>query len=296
MTAPREVLQVVDAGPLALVQDLGRPGWAALGVGASGAFDRAAHALAQRLVGGDAHDAGVEALGGGLAVRALRPCLVAVTGAAGPLLRERYGVVTGEARLGPVQLDVGDVLRLGAPTDGLRSYLAVRGGLRHGQVLGSASYDTLARLGPPPLQPGDVLHAGAAGAAYPIVDLAPVRAAEGPLHAIAGPRADWFADDALDVLAAGPWTVSAASDRVGLRLDGPVLRRREPGRELPSEPLVRGALQVPPDGRPVLLGPDHPTSGGYPVVAVVADTFLDRLAQARPGDRLSFTIAHSPCS
>lgn len=293
MTAPREVLEVVDPGPLALVQDLGRPGWAALGVGAAGAFDRAAHRLAQRLVRGDESDAGLELLGGGFAVRALRPCVVAVTGAAGPLVRERFGVRTEEARLGPLQLDTGDLLRLGAPTVGLRAYLAVRGGLRHGQVLGSASYDTLARLGPPPLRAGDVLHAGAAAAAYPVVDHAPVRPDDGPLALVPGPREDWFAEDALAVLCAGPWTVSADSDRVGLRLEGPPLARRQPGRELPSEPMVRGALQVPPDGRPVVLGPDHPTTGGYPVVAVVADISLDRLAQARPGGRLSFGVAYA---
>jgi biotin-dependent carboxylase-like uncharacterized protein len=202
--------------------------------------------------------------------------------------------VTEEARLGPLQLDTGDLLRLGAPTRGLRSYLAVRGGLRHGTVLGSASYDTLARLGPPPLRAGDVLHAGAAAAAYPVVDHAAVRPVDGPLALVPGPRADWFTDDALAVLCAGPWTVSADSDRVGLRLEGPALVRREPGRELPSEPMVRGALQVPPDGRPVVLGPDHPTTGGYPVVGVLADNSWDRLAQARPGDRLSFAVAYAP--
>jgi biotin-dependent carboxylase-like uncharacterized protein len=294
VTAPRAVLEVVDAGPLALVQDLGRPGWAAVGVGGSGAFDRGAHCLAQRLVGGDEHAAGVELLGGGFAVRALAPCVVALTGAEGPLARERHGAASQESRRGPVQLDAGDVLRVGAPARGLRSYLAVRGGLRHGQVLGSASFDTLAGLGPPPLRPGDVLHAGPAGTAYPLVDHAPERHDRGPLCVLAGPRADWFVDGSLEALCRATWTVSVDSDRVGLRLEGPALTRREPGRELPSEPLVRGALQVPPDGRPVVMGPDHPTSGGYPVLGVVADNSWDRLAQARPGDRLSFTLAHAP--
>ena len=294
MTAPREVLEVVEAGPLALVEDLGRPGWAAVGVGASGAFDRGAHRLAQRLVGGDEHAAGLELLGGGFAVRARAPCVVAVTGAEGPLVRERYGAVSEEARRGPVQLDAGDVLRVGAPVRGLRSYLAVRGGLRHGQVLGSASFDTLAGLGPAPLRPGDVLHAGAAGAAYPLVDHAPERRDHGPLALLPGPRADWFADGTLEALCRAEWIVSVESDRVGLRLEGPALTRLEPGRELASEPLVRGALQVPPDGRPVVMGPDHPTTGGYPVTGVVADNSWDRLAQARPGDRLSFTLAHAP--
>jgi biotin-dependent carboxylase-like uncharacterized protein len=296
VSAHRTALEVVDPGPLALVQDLGRAGWASIGVGRSGAFDRAAHALAQRLVGGDEHAAGIELLGGGFAVRALEPCVVAVTGADGPLVRDRFGTVSDVARRGPVHLDAGDVMRVGGPTHGLRSYLAVRGGVRAPKVLGSASYDTLARLGPAPLAAGDVLPVGRAALGFPVVDHAPERPAASPLVLLPGPRADWFTDDALEALGSGPWTVSADSDRVGLRLEGPALQRRDPGRELPSEPLVRGAVQVPPDGRPVVLGPDHPTTGGYPVVAVLADTSSDRLAQARPGDRLSFAVAYSPLS
>jgi allophanate hydrolase subunit 2 len=111
---------------------------------------------------------------------------------------------------------------------------------------------------------------------------------------VAGPRDDWFEEGALDVLVGATWTVTPASDRVGVRLDGPPLVRRDPARELASEPVVTGALQVPPSGRPVVLGPDRPTTGGYPVVAVVVDADLDRLAQARPGDPLSFTLANWP--
>lgn len=293
MTAPRPVLEVVAPGPLALVEDLGRAGWAAVGVGRSGAFDRGAHALAQRLVGNDEHAAGLELLGGGFEARAVEACVVAATGAEGPLQVERGGVVLEVARRGPLQLAAGDLLRVGPPARGLRTSVAVRGGLRPALTLGSASYDTLARLGPPPLSAGDVLTTARSLRRFPDVDHAPDRPSSGPWTLLPGPRLDWFTDDALAVLAEGPWTVSADCDRVGVRLDGPPLRRRDPGRELPSEPLVRGALQVPPDGRPVVLGPDHPTTGGYPVVAVLADDMGDRLAQARPGDRLPFLVDHS---
>ena len=105
-----------------------------------------------------------------------------------------------------------------------------------------------------------------------------------------GPRGDWFDEGALDLLLATAWTVTPQSDRIGVRLDGPALARRAGLGELPSEPVVTGALQVPPDGRPVLLGPDRPTTGGYPVIGVVVDNDLDRAAQLRPGDRVRFRL------
>jgi allophanate hydrolase subunit 2 len=105
---------------------------------------------------------------------------------------------------------------------------------------------------------------------------------------------DWFTLAGVNDLLTSVWTVRADSDRVGIRLDGPALRRRAPDRELPSEPMVTGALQVPPDGRPVILGPDRPSTGGYPVIAVVVDDDLDRLAQLRPGDRLVLATLDTP--
>ena len=126
---------------------------------------------------------------------------------------------------------------------------------------------------------------------HPHVDHAPVRPAEGPLRVLPGPRDDWFVDGALDLLLRASWTVTPQSDRIGVRLDGPALARLAGLGELPSEPVVTGALQVPPDGRPVLLGPDRPTTGGYPVIGVVVDADLDRAAQLRPGDTVRFRLA-----
>ena len=99
-----------------------------------------------------------------------------------------------------------------------------------------------------------------------------------------GPRDDWFTDE--DILVGSDWIVSDRSDRIGMRLSGPRLSHRTPGRQLPSEGCVRGAIQVPPNGLPVILGPDHPVTGGYPVIGVVADQGLDPLAQVRPGQRI----------
>jgi biotin-dependent carboxylase-like uncharacterized protein len=277
-------LEVLATGPLALVQDLGRPGLAASGVAPSGAADRGALRLANRLLAGDEGAAGIEVLLGGLAVRATAPLLVALTGAPAPA--DVDGAPVGHAAL--VALRAGAVLRLGPPPAGLRTYLGVRGGIAVEPVLGSRSTDTVAGLGPAPLRPGDVLPVGPEPAALPLLDVAPVLPpATGPvvLRAVPGPRDDWLAD--AGALARTTWTVSPRSDRVGIRLTGPPLRRRDRG-ELPSEGVVRGAVQVPPGGEPVLFGPDHPVTGGYPVAAVVLDADTDRAAQLRPGQRVRF--------
>jgi allophanate hydrolase subunit 2 len=125
----------------------------------------------------------------------------------------------------------------------------------------------------------------------PGVDQATMRGREDALACLLpGPRIDWFAGDALATLTRGPYVVTAASNRTALRLDGAVLMRSIE-RELPSEGVVPGAVQVPPDGKPVVFLVDHPVTGGYPVVAVVRDADLDVLAQRRPGDTVRFARA-----
>lgn len=279
------MLTVLTPGPLATIQDRGRPGWAAIGVPRSGAADRSAADLANRLVGNDPAAATVEVTAGGLRLRAERTVLVAVTGAPAPLdIDGRPAPLNA-----PVTLRAGSVLTLGLPPVGLRSYLAVRGGVDAVPVLGSRSTDTLSGLGPGRLAEGDRLPVGTLAADEPVVDVAAVR---GPssrpvLRVLPGPRRDWLAAAAWEALTTAEWTVTADSDRVGLRLAGPRLERARDG-ELPSEGLVPGALQVPPDGAPVLFLADHPVTGGYPVLAVVASADLGAAAQLRPGDRLRF--------
>jgi biotin-dependent carboxylase-like uncharacterized protein len=279
------VLTVLAPGPLATIQDGGRPGWASIGVTRSGAADRASAALANRLVGNDPTAAVIEATAGGLRVRAERTLLVAVTGAPAPL-----DVDGTPAPLdAPLTLRPGAVLTLGMPAIGLRSYLAVRGGIDAHPVLGSRSTDSLSGLGPPPLKDGDRLPIGTLAAGEPIVDVAAVaRPQPRPvLRVLPGPRRDWFEPAAWAALTTEDWTVTADSDRVGLRLNGPLLGRERDG-ELPSEGLVPGALQVPPDGAPVLFLADHPVTGGYPVLAVVVTADLPAAAQLRPGDLVRF--------
>ena len=279
------MLTVLEPGPLATVQDRGRPGWAAIGVTTSGAADRAAHDLANRLVGNDPAAATVEVTAGALRVRAERTLLVAVTGAPVPV------TVDGRAAPfdAPLTLRPGSVLGLGRPPIGLRSHLAVRGGVGVPPVLGSRSTDTLSGLGPAPLAAGDRLPVGDLAAAEPVVDVAPVRppSSRPVLRLLPGPRRDWLAPEAWTALTSHEWAVTTDSDRVGLRLAGPrLLRARDD--ELPSEGLVPGAVQVPPDGAPVLFLADHPVTGGYPVLAVVATADLPAAAQLRPGDAVRF--------
>lgn len=282
------MLTVLTPGPLATVQDRGRPGWASIGVPRSGAADAASADLANRLVGNRPEAATVEITAGGLRVRADRTVLVAVTGAPVPL-----DVDGRPAPLNaPVTLPAGAVLSLGLPRAGLRSYLAVRGGIDVPPVLGSRSTDTLSGLGPEPLATGTRLAVGGLAADEPVVDVAAVRTppAHPVLRVLPGPRRAWLEPSAWAALTSQSWTVTADSDRVGLRLGGPRLHRARDD-ELPSEGLVPGALQVPPDGAPVLFLADHPVTGGYPVLAVVVTADLPAVAQLRPGDGLRFRPA-----
>jgi biotin-dependent carboxylase-like uncharacterized protein len=276
-------LTVLATGPLTTVQDDGRPGQAALGIGRSGACDRAAAALANRLVGNPVDAALLEVTFGGLALRAETDLLVVTTGARCP----------GAPHAAPTLLRRGQELRLGPPVSGLRTYLAVRGGIAVPPVLGSRATDVLAGLGPAVVATGDVLPVGEPTAPLPGVDLAPVAdppAGEVTVTVLPGPRADWFGDGGWAELTGQPWTVTSDSNRVGLRLDGTPLDRLRDG-ELPSEGMLRGALQVPPAGTPVLFLADHPVTGGYPVIGYVVDADVDRCAQLRPGQTLRFRSA-----
>jgi biotin-dependent carboxylase-like uncharacterized protein len=278
-------LTVLATGPLSTVQDGGRPGQGALGVGRSGACDRIAMRLANRLVGNAPDAAVLEVTLGGLALRAGADLVVVTTGA-------RCSV----AHNGPVSLRAGAELRLGLPPTGLRTYVAVRGGIAVEPVLGSRSTDLLSGLGPPVLSPGDVLPVGGAGGPMPGVDLAPVPDPSGgevTVRVLPGPRAEWFAEESLRALTGTAWEVTGESNRIGLRLAGVALERTRTG-ELASEGMVRGALQVPPSGQPVLFLADAPVTGGYPVIGYVEDADVDRCGQLRPGQILHFRGAVVP--
>lgn len=291
----RASLVVVAAGIATSVQDAGRAGWAHLGVPTSGAADRASHRLANRLVGNAESCAGIETCGGVELAAEGGALRVAVTGAEAPLTVD--GRPADQWR--PLALAAGARLRIGAPTRGLRIYVSVAGGIGGPPVLGSRSADVLARLVPVPVEAGARLEVGAGGAAGEegSVAGASAGAAAGDAAGVPAARPDWLdvwpgphaegLDAAMrSLVATTRWTVSPESDRVGVRLAGPAVPVSGVGSGglLESVPLVRGAVQAPPSGGLVVMLADHPTTGGYPVVAVVDDASVDALAQARPGD------------
>jgi len=287
-------LEILSTGPMALVEDLGRPGMAHMGVSRSGAADRRAHSLANRLVANPSERATVEVTFGGLSARVRGgDVAIAVTGAdTDPSVN---GVPFGTNSIHYAH--DGEVISLGAPHSGLRSYLAVRGGIDVAPVLGSRSYDVMSAIGPTPLRVGDVLPVGDHTDEFPELDQAPVGIIEPEiveLQVVPGPRDDWFVDP--DILVRTNWQVTNRSDRVGMRLVGMPLEYRHPDRQLPSEGATRGAIQIPPNGFPVILGPDHPVTGGYPVIGVVTDSDIDRLGQIRPGQtvRLHWSRPRQP--
>ncbi|MCX4750722.1 biotin-dependent carboxyltransferase family protein [Kitasatospora sp. NBC_01287] len=320
-------LSVVRPGPLTTVQDLGRSGVAHQGVPRAGALDRPAHVAANRLVGNPPGAATLETTLGGVTVRAVGgPLSVAVTGAPAGVRVDGRPAAWGSA----VRLEVGETLDVGPADFGVRSYLAVRGGIAVPLVLGSRSADLLTGLGPAPLRAGDLLPVGdpqptgyplalplgASGAEAGAVeagaaeagaaededlgtrarpwgaDLVPLPGmpTELVLRLRPGPRADWFLPGSLATLARARYRVAAASNRIALRTEGPGLDRLR-HQELASEGMVLGAVQVPPDGQPVVFLADHPTTGGYPVLGVVPEADLAAAAQARPGVTVRFVPA-----
>ena len=316
--AVAHVFEVVATGLQALFQDAGRPGQARQGVSASGALDATAFRVANQLLGNEADATVIELLHGGFALRALTRTVVAVTGATGPLdLKDASGVLLPAERHVPLAMEPGDVLTVGAPERGLRSYLAVRGGFDVAPVLGSSATDTLAGVGPEPLHVGQGLAVGQrirgavdaaeAGMAKletllphlpdsvqpDLRDADAVRRHAIVLDLVLGPRTDWFDDESLELLQQQCWQVTQQSNRVGLRLLGEKPLQRAAGfqgRELPSEGTALGALQVPANGQPVLFLADHPLTGGYPVIGCVAPHHLDLAAQLPPGVFVRFKL------
>ncbi|MEE6263858.1 5-oxoprolinase subunit C family protein [Plantactinospora sonchi] len=286
MTGTR-YLEVIRPGALSTVQDLGRPGHAHLGVPRSGALDLPAHLLANRLVGNPPEAATIETTITGVSVLLRQAGTVAVTGAWAPV------TVNGQPASwsAPLSVPAGARVDVATARRGVRSYLAFSGGIAVPPVLGSRATDLLSGLGPTPLAVGDRLPLGDPAGPPAPVDVAPTRTLpeELTLRILLGPRADWFTEEAPGILTTGRYVVSTASNRIGMRLDGPPLPRRITS-ELRSEGVVLGAVQVPAAGTPVIFLADHPTMGGYPVIGVVHPDDLPRTAQAAPGTPVRFAL------
>lgn len=251
-------LLVVETGIATTIQDRGRPGLAHLGVPPSGVVDPSLAGLLNRLVG-NGPDAALIETAGGLVLEAVASVTVATS---------RHDA--------PVILRAGQRLSVAAGADRQWHYVAVRGGITNAPVLGSRSHDTLSGIGAVGLGAGAVVPVGDEPPG-PVADFTPISPPADSVRVGPGPRMDWFGDDPLAALTADPLVVTASS-RVGVRLRGAALTRIRTD-ELPSEGLVRGAIQVPPDGDPIMMLADHPTTGGYPVVAVVHPDDVAAVAQ-----------------
>lgn len=293
---PAAGLVVTRADRPALFQDLGRPGRVDQGVSESGALDRACLGEANLRVGNPRNTAALEIAFGGFAFKVDRPITLAVTGAPVPLAITTEDGRSVAAPFGqPFALDAGDELTLGFPPEGMRSYIALRGGFAVEPVLGSAATDTLAKVGPAPVTVGDVL----VPANAPTVAVDPFQNAARALpragdtvalDVVLGPRTDWFTPKGVETLKSQMWQVTAESSRVGMRLAGAEPLERQDANELPSEGTAVGAIQVPHSGQPVLFLADHPLTGGYPVIGVVASHHLDLAGQIPIGANIRFNV------
>ena len=319
------VLEVRAPGLQSLIQDLGRPGFADLGVAAAGAADTRSARQANRLAGNPADAAVIENLFGGLELTAHGDAVLALAGA-----EVHAGIVSAAGSPGgspgitrdrpaplhaPFALLDGETLTLGAPFRGVRTYLAVRGGFDVEPVLGSRSTDSMSGIGPAPLEPGARLPVGTVTGTVPVGAPEPGTLADAGtpdddgrpgtlgngnrpalLRITAGPRQDWFGPDAASALTGRTWRSTSESNRIGVRLepdpndDGSRPLQRIRDGELPSEGVVTGSLQVPPSGLPVLFLADHPVTGGYPVIAAVVPEDLPVAAQLPPGHSVRFVF------
>jgi antagonist of KipI len=284
-------IEVETPGFLTTVQDLGRPGHAAAGVSASGAADPLALRIGNRLVGNHDGAAALEMTIVGGSFRFEADGVVALAGAdAGARLRDR-----GVTPWRPSAVRAGETLVCTAMHGGARAYLCVRGGLAVPLVFGSASTHLLSGLGGyegRALRAGDHLLLGAADARAPFYRTVDPSALPGyrpgePFRATEGPQASWFPSEAHAILHETEWRVAEACDRMGIRLTGPRIQPVEP-RELVTEGVPLGAIQIPPGGLPIVLFVEHQTTGGYPKIANVIAADLARLGGLRPRDTLRF--------
>ena len=280
-------VEVLDPGLLSLVEDGGRGRVAALGIPRAGPADPDAMRLANRLVGNPDGAATIEATTVGPTLRFTGRAHVAVVT---PSPESQEVLIDGHpAGTGVLPVEDGQVVAVGRVLGGLRAYVAVSGGFETPPVVGSRSTDLLSGLGPGPLVAGDRLDIGPPNRprGQLLQPLAGPPEPTGPavVRVIAGPHR---LPSAPEILSAGPWTVGPASNRIGVRLTGPPRPRPTAGGRIPSMGMVTGAVQLPPDGEPIILLCDHATVGGYSVIACVIAADLPVVGQLAPGDTVQF--------
>lgn len=286
-------VKVANPGALSLVQDAGRTGFQRYGVSVSGAVDPEALLIGNLLVGNEPGAACIEVTFGGTELTFTDDAVIAVTGGDLSCLVDGVQAPLWESFTVPADT----TLQFGAPRSGLRAYLAVAGGIDTEPVLGSRSTHTGSRLGGisgGPLEAGDELPVGtpgegaAAGSRIPD-SLLHEYSHEIEVRVVVGPQFDAFTDAGKDALFGSSYTVTENSDRQGLRLDGPEIEAVDGRYDIVSDAVVFGAIQVPGDGKPIVLLADRQTTGGYPKIGVVASVDLPLLAQAAPGSVVTFS-------
>lgn len=277
-------ISVLHAGPLVTLQDAGRAGWLRYGIPASGPMDRFAHATANLLCAQPEMATAIEVSAGGLTITAPTPVTIGVAGADVRIDGDPVGFTSGT-----ITVDGG--CRIAATPAGTSwAYLSVAGGIETRTWLGATATHARSSFG------GGVLGAGQTielldARTRPELDgpISDPWASEGddPIRLVLGPQTEAFASDALERLTSATYACTSAVDRMGMRLDGPSLDLDD-ALGIPSEPIVRGSIQVAGDGQPTVLMADHQTTGGYPKIATVISTDTDRLARATPGTAVRF--------
>ncbi|NQW19756.1 MAG: biotin-dependent carboxyltransferase family protein [Chloroflexi bacterium] len=286
-------IRVIQPGPMTLVQDRGRVGFQQLGVSVSGAVDADALAIGNLLVGNDRMAAGLEMMLGGLEIEFSMPTVFAVTGADVGATVDEVPVATHVSYLA----HAGAHLKLEMVHRGLRAYVAMAGGIAVSKTLGSRSTHIPSKLG------------GIEGRMVMEADLLPLgdpggsavsglwfddgkRAAipsELNVRIVLGPQDDEFSSSGVETLLGSTYTVTDQSNRQGLRLDGPVIESKSGRYDIISDAVVNGSIQVPGDGKPIILLADRQTTGGYAKIATVVTVDLPELGQASPGTNITFT-------
>jgi 5-oxoprolinase (ATP-hydrolysing) subunit C len=279
-------LVVSSIGPASSVQDGGRYGAQRYGLTPSGAMDRLGLAAANTLVGNEPFAAAIEIGPFGAKFTARDGAVrVALSGA------PRGSDIAGRAIIFDTSMTLaeGETLTLGFAKGGSFSYLAIEGGIEGEPMFGSLAVNARTGIGSPyprPLQAGDVLQTKAASStAERRIELPP--AATGPIRVVLGPQDDEFSDEAKTMFLDSEWKISATSDRMGYRLEGPVIRHLH-GHNIVSDGTVDGSIQVPGNGAPIVLMPDRGTSGGYPKIATLITADLGRFAQTPAGSSFRF--------
>jgi antagonist of KipI len=307
-------IEVIRPGLMTSIQDLGRQGWRRFGVVPAGAMDSVALRIANLLVGNPPADAALEVTFMGPVLRFTSDCLLAICGGNFSARVDDTEVPMGR----PVWIQGGSQLRFGEPVAGCRAYLAVAGGFDVPEVLGSRSTYLRAGIGGVHgrlLERGDCLHARppsewamrlgnrlAAQSASKSVVATPWLAAIGSIpndeqvttvRVTLGRQFDFFSEIELQRFFAAEFVISPASDRMGYRLSGPVIKAQK-AVEVISEPMLPGAIQVPPAGEPIVMLADCPVTGGYPKIAQAASVDVSVLAQLRPGAKVHFRLITIP--